>query len=129
MALLVVVGKDILRVAATLRAVKRTSVNVVVLVAIPHNSVPIVGCKLILAIDLSLAAALGARAGPDIDVVLAAIPVRDALGAGVLEDEVLLGIWVPDDLALVELARGGSEGAGVVVGALAAGGVATAAVV
>lgn len=115
--------------AATLRAVKRTSVDIVVLVAIPHNAMSIVGGKSIFTVNLSLAAALGARASPNIDVVIAALPVRDALRTGILEDKVLLGVGIPDDLALVELAGSGGEGAGVVVGALAAGSVATAAIV
>lgn len=62
-------------------------------------------------------------------MVLALTPVRDALSAGVLEDEVLLGVWVPDDLALVELAGGGGHGAWVIVGSLASGSIATTAIV
>lgn len=100
-----------------------------VLVTISHNIVSPIWRKTVLAIDLGLTTATCAGTGPNVNVVFAALPVLGALGAGVLEAEVLLGVGVPDNLALLELARGGGHGAGVVVGALATGGVAAAAIV
>lgn len=83
------------------------TVHIMSSVSITNDIMSMARSQLILAVNLRLPAILRRRAGPDVNVVLAVVPVADALRAGVLEDEVLLGVGVPDDFALVELAGGG----------------------
>lgn len=46
------------------------------------------------------------------------LPLSGAFGAGVLHNQVLLRVWIPDDLTLVEFARRRSHGEWVVIGAI-----------
>lgn len=79
-------------------------------VAISDDIVALVRGEFILAINLRLSTTLRGRARPDVDVVLATVPVADALRASILEHEILLRVRVPHDLALVEFAGGSSLG-------------------
>lgn len=71
-----VVGVNVPGVAGVGRAEERSSVDAVVVGRVADNLVLATGGKVVLAVDLTLATALGVGAGPDINVELAVLVVR-----------------------------------------------------
>lgn len=96
------------------------------LASVPHDTLSFVGSQLILAFNLLLSAVPRGRSSPDVNVVFFILPYPcasvlaplfmselpltfvGACFAGVLEDQVLLGVWRPYNLTLFE--RAGSSG-------------------
>lgn len=91
--------------------------------------VPPVWRQSILTGNLSMATILRAGASPEVNMRYPIFPVANTLRAGVFESEVFLGVWIPYDFTLVELARCCCHREWVVIGAFTTRGVTTTTVV